>query len=168
MTSRQDFYTALVLIVFSGAVVFESLRMPVFEQRGGTMLTAPGLVPGALGIILALCGLILLVRSLLARKPHESRNLEAESVEEGTPAAWSRLITMAVLSIGYAGGLVGWLPFWMATFIFVSLSVAIFEWNPRNPPGKRYRLLGFALVEGLLAGLAVSYIFEQIFLVRLP
>ena len=133
------------------------------------MLTAPGLVPGALGIILALCGVIMMIRSLTREGPvDESEDLEAEAVEEPSGKAWQRLALMLVLSLGYAAGLVGLLPFWLATFIFVSLSVALFEWRPQNPPGKRIRLLGVALVQGLLVALGVTYIFEQIFLVRLP
>jgi hypothetical protein len=168
VTARQDFITALVLIVFSGAAVFESLRMPLFAERGGTLFTAPGLVPGALGIILALCGLILLVRSLKGHHAVETAEADPAAVEEQAGAARRRLILMLVLSLGFAAGLVGLVPFWLATFIFVFLAVALFEMRPQHPPRKRVRLLAVALVEGILVAAGVTYVFQEIFLVRLP
>lgn len=159
-----------MLLVFSVAVVLESLRMPVYEGRGGSLLTAPGLVPGALGVILALCGLVLLLRSLLGRHPSEPEAVDETETDlsEAPSIARGRLILMLVLSLGFAGGLVGLIPFWLATFIFVFLAVAVFEWRPQHPPGKRLRLLGVALLEALLVAVGVTYVFQEIFLVRLP
>lgn len=164
--ARKDFYTALVLIVFSAAVVFESWRMPLFEDRGGSLLTAPGLVPGALGIILAVCGLVLLLQSVLQGGLHAQDGTEAEG------GLWSestrRLILMLVLSMGYAGGLVGLIPFWLATLIFIFLSIAIFEWRREHSSAKRLRLLVVALLIAVLVAVSVTLVFERIFLVRLP
>ena len=63
--TRRDFFTSLVLIVFGLTVVAESLRMPRFETLGINPYTVPGLVPGVLGGVIVLLGMVMLVRSSL-------------------------------------------------------------------------------------------------------
>jgi putative tricarboxylic transport membrane protein len=74
----------------------------------------------------------------------------------------------AGLTLGYAAVLVGLLPFWLATTIFVGAFVLIFEWQGgRGGTGfvrRAAAVAGFALV----VGVSVSVLFEEIFLVRLP
>ena len=49
---RSDLPASIGLILFGAFVLYESLRMPRFERIGGTILSAPGLVPGALGALI--------------------------------------------------------------------------------------------------------------------
>ena len=70
------------------------------------------------------------------------------------------------------------MPFWLATGIFVFLFVALFEW-PRRSEGaaaesgttgwsRRLRSFAIALAIAVATAAAVTYLFEEIFLVRLP
>ena len=68
---------------------------------------------------------------------------------------------MLALCLGYAIGLVGRAPFWLATFLFVTTFIAIFEYPAR-------RRMAFAPLFGAATSLVVSYLFEAVFLVRLP
>src|SRR5680860_1827796 len=62
--ARSDLGSSIVLILFGAVVAFESWRMPRYESIGGSIYSAPGLVPGFLGAVIALLGAIMLVRYL--------------------------------------------------------------------------------------------------------
>ena len=81
---------------------------------------------------------------------------------------WRNLALAVVLCLAYAAGLIGRVPFWLATFLFVAAFVALFEWPFARNRGERVRGLAFALVFGAVVAAAVTYVFQEIFLVRLP
>jgi hypothetical protein len=164
---KADFVTGLVLIALGIAIVVESLRMPRFEQLNIEPYTVPGLVPGALGAVILLLGAILFLRAARAG----GWRLRAGGA---TPKAWSadpgirRLALAMALCLGYAGLLVGRLPFWLATFTFVFAFVVLFEWPLATSPGQRIRRLLMALAYALAVAVVVTLVFQEIFLVRLP
>lgn len=166
--TRKDFFTSLVLIVFGLAVVAESLRMPRFESLGINPYTVPGLVPGVLGGVIVLLGMVMLLRSSLAggwRRVDTSSELAPSPLaREGT----RRLALTLFLTLGYAGVLVGRLPFWLATLTFVFLFITLFEWRRSYVISQKLSIIGFALLQAALVAVAVTYVFERIFLVRLP
>ena len=61
---RKDFITSIVLIAFSLSVIVFSYTMPRLERRGIDPFSAPGVVPGMIGIILLILALILFFRSV--------------------------------------------------------------------------------------------------------
>lgn len=139
--------------------------MPTFTDRGGDPFTAPGIVPGFYGLVLALLGIVLAARSVLrgALRP-------GGGASGGGAFAYSRVSRLAaavVVCFGYAIGLIGTLPFWLATATFVTAFVLLFEWQDETTP-RRLRRIATALALGLATGLAVSLVFERLFLVRLP
>jgi putative tricarboxylic transport membrane protein len=85
------------------------------------------------------------------------------------PAASARRLgaTLA-LTLVYAVVLVGRMPFWLATFLFVFAFIATFEWSRGRTLARHARRLGTAALEAGLVAAAVTYVFERIFLVRLP
>lgn len=159
---RVDLATAAVLLALGLGVMALAWRMPSFVEQSGTGLTAPGIVPGFHGTVLALLSVLLGLRAV-----------RRGALQPGAPGlgAWSRddarqLGTAALLGVLYAGVLVGRVPFWMATSLFVFAFTAAFEW-PAGPVGRVRRLVEAALL-GLAAGGIVTLVFERIFLVRLP
>ncbi len=163
--TKADFITGIVLIALGLATVVESLRMPRFEERNIEPYTAPGVVPGILGTIILLLGTVLFLRAARAG---------GWRLTEGGAAAWwqdpgaRRLLLALVLTLTYAGGLVSRLPFWLATFVFVTLFVALFEWPLARSRLDRIRRLIFAPLYGAAVSAAVTFVFQEIFLVRLP
>jgi Tripartite tricarboxylate transporter TctB family len=163
---RADLVTGLVLVALGGAVVVESLRMPRFEHLNINPYTVPGLVPGALGAVILVLGAALFVRA--------ARAGGGRAGGRAGPAAWltdpgvRRLLLAVGLCVGYAAGLVGRLPFWLATFLFVTGFVALFEWPLATTRSERARRIAFALVFGALISAVVTLVFQKIFLVRLP
>jgi putative tricarboxylic transport membrane protein len=160
VSPRADLITAAVLLAFGLGVVALSLRMPTFVEQSGTGLTAPGIVPGFHGTVIALLSILLGLRA--ARRG----GLRAGGAAGGASKDLGRLFTATGLGVLYAGVLVGRLPFWLATALFVFAFTAIFEW-PRGPQGRIRRLLEAAAI-GLGTGWAVVLVFEQLFFVRLP
>jgi putative flippase GtrA len=62
-------------------------------------------------------------------------------------------------------GLLGRMPYWLATALFVSVFVAVFEWHDG---GSRLVRLAWAAGIGIACGAIVNYVFSELFLVRLP
>ncbi len=60
------------------------------------------------------------------------------------------------------------LPFWFATALFVTTFVLLFQHPQRKAAGTRVRGLVVALACGVLTAIAVTFLFEQLFYVRLP
>jgi putative tricarboxylic transport membrane protein len=156
-----DLYTAAVLFCFGLGVVALALRMPSFIEQSHTGLTAPGIVPGFHGTVIAVLALLLGARAL-----RRGALGQASSGRALAPGDAPRLAIAALLGTLYAGFLVGRLPFWAASAVFVFCFTAAFEWGDARRPAWRRLLEAAAL--GLGTGLAVSLVFERIFLVRLP
>jgi putative tricarboxylic transport membrane protein len=159
---RADLVTSVVLLALGLATMVESWRMPRFEEVGADVWSSPGVVPGLLGTALTLMALILFLRSVVAlRRPAEG---PAGPAGEG---GWGRAALAAGLCILYALGLVGRMPFWLATFLFVFVFVTVFDLMGEPRPSLA-RVLVVAAVVAAATAIAVPYIFQSIFLVRLP
>jgi hypothetical protein len=157
---RADFVTGLAFALLGLAVVWASLEMPRFADRNIDPYTVPGLVPGALGAIILALGAALVVRAALAG----GWRLGGVRPEKGPGTR--RLVLALILCLGYAAGLVGRMPFWLATFLFVAAFVLLIEW-PQGK-GRRWARLAIALVYGAAISAAVTLVFQEVFLVRLP
>jgi putative tricarboxylic transport membrane protein len=79
-----------------------------------------------------------------------------------------RLLVTAILGIGYAGFLIGSIPYWLATGLFVLVFIGVFEWRRKMT---RRELVRLGLMAGVLAvttSALVTWVFESLFLVTLP
>jgi hypothetical protein len=164
---KADFITGLVLIALGVATVVASLEMPRFAELEVNPYTAPGLVPGALGAVILTLGGALFLR---AARAGGWRLMERHP---GAGPWWAdpgkrRLAIAVVLCLGYAAGLIGRVPFWLATFLFVASFVAVFEWRLAATAAERAGRLAFAFAFGALISAVVTLVFQEVFLVRLP
>lgn len=174
--NRTELVVALVLTAFGAIVVAESLRMPRFESIGGTIASAPGLVPGLLGAVLVLFGVVMAVRAVAAAEPRTpSRppivdgDEDADAAPPEPPSAGrARLAWMLGLAVLYAGVLVGRIDFAVATFLFVFVSIVVFERPAFRTVRAAATRTAIAAVIALAVAWAVPYVFERIFLVNLP
>ncbi len=145
---RSDAAQGVAWALGGGLIVYASWAMDRLERHGAALYTAPGLVPGLLGLVLVVLGVALALRK---------RGISACS-----PAIrWGNTPLVLALCLGYAIGLIGRMPFWLATFVFVTAFIAIFEYPSR-------RRMALAPLYGAATSLAVSNLFEAVFLVRLP
>ena len=162
---RADLLTGVVLLVLGVAVIWMSWEMPRLEVRRIHPATVPGLVPGLLGIALAICGAILTLRSV--RVAGDGAGWRGFGGQVLTPEA-ARVGTTLALALIYALVLVGWLPFWAATTLFVFTFIVVFERVFVVSPLPLWRTLLTAAIQAVLVGVTVSLVFELGFLVRLP
>ncbi|MFS8087330.1 MAG: tripartite tricarboxylate transporter TctB family protein, partial [Acidobacteriota bacterium] len=164
---RADLAIAAVFMAVGIGIIWQSLSMPTFVGQGGDPFTAPGIVPGFHGVVITLLSLVLALRSIKRGAFHpDGGGAGAEPPQPGTSNA--RLAVVVALLLIFAVGLIGRVPFWLATALFVSSFIGIFEWPLARDRRDRIRRVVSALVIGLVMGVAVVWVFQDIFLVRLP
>jgi putative tricarboxylic transport membrane protein len=163
---KADFVTGLIFVALGLAVVVECLRMPRFAELNVEPYTAPGLVPGILGAIIAVLGAILVVRAARAgwRLAEPAPDVTPLLADPGT----RRVLLAIALCLLYAAGLLGRLPFWLASFLFIVAFVVLFEWPLAAGRSDRLRRALFAVVLAAVISAATSFVFQEVFLVRLP
>ena len=154
--SRADGFGGAAWMALGLALMAGAWRMDRFEQMGGTLYTAPGLVPGLYGLLMLVLGAALAWRSRQAPPA-------AAATPTPPPLLNRRVLLMLVLTLAYAAVAVGRLPFVPATAVFVALFCALYD---ERKAGWR-RWCGAALA-GVLTALVVMLVFERVFLVRLP
>ncbi len=154
-TARADRIAAAILCILGVAMLAGGYTMDRLPQRAIHPASIPGLVPMILGAVLALCAVLLFAGARDDPEP------EAGSV------SWRNLGLAVGLCLVYALGLVGRLPFFWATALFVAAFAALFAW-PETQPAARPRLGLVAALFGLAVAGALSVLFRYGFLVRLP
>ncbi len=163
---RADLVGGLIWVAFGALIVVLSWQMERMESQGATLHTAPGLWPALVGLALALLGGVLVGRS--TRRAQRS-GWDAGDVHDAELVPVSRFALAVVLFFVYALLLVGrGLPFWLATTLFVSAFVFLFQHATRKAAGTLARGAAVALACGVLTSIAVIVVFEQLFFVRLP
>jgi hypothetical protein len=162
-SALADLLWSLVWIVLGAAIVYGSWTMDRLEVMHINPFTAPGLVPGILGGSLVIMGFLLMLRSVRAGALQLAGGLPRPQLD------LRRLGTAFLLCVGYAAGLVGHgLPFWAATTLFVTASIMIFQWPECRRSGTLAKGAMIALACGASTAAAVTAVFQEIFLVRLP
>ena len=163
---RSDFLSALGWIALGVAILIGSVTMDRLEKQGINPYTIPGLLPGLLGIAMTILGALLAARSWRPRLFASTANpAPADRAEH------KRLLLVLGLCLGFGVGLVGHgLPFWLAAAIFVTAAILSLQYQSRKSTGAKpsVRMLLNAAAIGLGAGIAITVVFQEIFLVRLP
>jgi len=84
---------------------------------------------------------------------------------------WRRIWVVVALCLGYAVVLVGHgIPFWLASGIYVTVSILVLQRMSRDANERRLTLKGWikAAVIGFATSIVTVLVFEQLFLVRMP
>ena len=116
--------------------------------------SAPGLMPGVLGGLMVLFGLALALRPAGAAQPQAS-------------GSWRRTALALVLCFVFAAGLLGrGLAFWLTSAAF--MFAAIFAFRVMDEETPRWRIAASSAAIAIVAALVISYVFADLFLVRLP
>lgn len=140
-------------IVLGAAIIVGALQIDRLEAQGVEWFAAPGLLPAILGLLIGLCGVWLSLRAWRT----------TPAAERGA-GHWGRVALTLGLCLGFAVLLVGrGLPFGIAAGLYLFAHIALLQW-----PERGVRCLPVAAAVALGGGLAVPYVFEQLFLVRLP
>jgi hypothetical protein len=144
-------------IALGAAISIGAWRMDRLESLNIEPWSAPGLVPGVLGLGLIAFGLGLAVA-----------RTESGHGESSDPIDWPRLLSVLLLCAVFAVFALGRLPFQIAGALLLFAWITLLGW-PSWPTGPaRWRRLGRTLLFAVLASLVISTIFQDLFLVRLP
>lgn len=158
-TARSDLLGGAGWAGFGLLIVTEALRMDRFTAMGATLYTMPGFVPGIIGSVIVLLGAVLMLRGWRRSKA------VGKSPDAGTEPVVNRRVGITlVLSLVYAGALLGRAPFWLVTALFVAAFTWLFA--PEDQPAAR-RLVA-AVIAGIVTSAVVTVVFQYVFLVRLP
>jgi len=168
-----DIVSGGIWLAIGFAIIVGSWRMDRLESQGVPWFTAPGLVPGVLGVLIALAALGIVLRAL--RRPAapssamstSDDSIAAHGEHVDTGFGGRALLTLA-LCLGFAIGLVGRVPFWIAAAIYLFLHIFLLQFPDRRERGQVGRGIVVAAIIALCASLAISTIFQDLFLVRLP
>lgn len=162
IAARSDLRGGAGWVGFGLLILFGSWRMERFESMGAQIYAMPGFVPALLGGALVLLGLVLMLRGWTRRRHEDGVSSDGET---GTaPLINRRVAAMLVLTLTYAVALIGRLPFWLATALFVAAFVALYAPRERG----HARRLVVALAAGAITSAVVTWVFQFVFLVRLP
>ncbi|TQV73252.1 tripartite tricarboxylate transporter TctB family protein [Denitrobaculum tricleocarpae] len=158
---RADRVTGIFFFLLGVAVLGGSLAMPDFQEQGASVYEAPGLTPALLGFALAVSGLLLAFR--------RSRTAHEESLPDlRMPESRKRVLLAVVLTLIYALGLLGRVPFIAATAIFVFSFTLSFEHLIDKDRAKLPRRAAIAALLAAAVSVAISFLFQDLFLVQLP
>jgi len=173
MRSRRqagaDLLTGLLLAAAGIAILVISVGMPRFEERGVNPWTVPGIMPAAIGAVLALLAVVLVLRA--ARQWRAAAGEPPGEAAERPPAARPTGAAAVALAAALAGGyvaLLGRLPFAWLTFGFLIVFMAAFEFRQWRADASTWRRPASIAGIAALVALVVPWVFETLFLVRLP
>lgn len=164
---KADFLSGLFFLILGAVVFYLSWTMPRLEARNIHPATIPGLVPMILGAALILLGALLALKSRHAAAGTWAPFLAVFR----TPEAGRALAALTLVLI-FALLLVGRMPFWAASMIFLFVFVVTMEAvlvdrrSGQVPDWPRAILWG--AVTAIVAGAGIYYLFAELLLVRLP
>lgn len=159
-----DRVTAVVFFALGAAMTYGGFIMDRLEVRQIHPASIPGLVPMMLGVALMICA------GLLAWGARSKDSPATDDDADTRPAqgSWSNFAVVAVWSAVYALGLVGGLPFVVATAIYICVFSAWFTWQDGRGIAGNIRTVVLIGLFGCVMAAAISALFRFGFLVRLP
>ena len=167
-----DHIGGLIWLVFGGAVLYGSWTMDRLANQNVNPVTVPGLVPGLVGAGIMIFALVLLFRrnkpQLVGVEETEPTHMRGEAEAE-QPANWGRVLLSWALCVGFAGALLGrGLPFWLLAGGFVFIHILLLDDPDRIAEQPLARRVITAAIVAVCTAAVVTFVFQKIFLVRLP
>jgi hypothetical protein len=157
----------LIWFVFGAAVVYGSWTMDRLEQLNIPPSTAPGVVPGLLGICIIAFALTLMLRSERAAEAPVAFPHAHETHDQ--PIQWKRVGLSWTLCMIYGALLLGGgVPYGPLTGVFLFLHLTLLDETEQVPARPNLRRFLFAVILAASVATAVSLVFRYLFLVRLP
>jgi len=166
MSRRDELRSAGVFAVLGAVMLIASWRMDRLVDRGIDPWSAPGLTPGVVGALIVLLALALAWQA--RRLPDTPAEGEAQPQAQAPDSARRTLAAMA-LCVLFAGVTLGHgLTFVIEGAIFIFVFTTLFSWAEWQAAGRVARGLLQTLAVAVGASAFISWLFESVFLVRLP
>jgi hypothetical protein len=176
VSRHSDYLSAAFWAVLGAGITVASWRLDRLESLAINPWSVPGLTPGVVGVLMILLALALGLQTR-HRPPDAAGPPGPAAGPQGAPEAGAekpagdvrRTLAAGTLCVLFAGLLLGrGLPFALLASTFVFLFTTAFSWPQWRAQGSLLRKLPLTLVISLLACFAIAWLFESVFLVRLP
>ena len=175
MSRRGEIATALIWFALGAAIAVASWRLDRLGHLGINPWSVPGLTPGAIGVLIMLFSLVLGWQAWGAagapQTPAPGERADADDGAGAAPAEGSarRTLVAGVLCVLFAGVTLGrGVPFVVEGSVFVFVFTALFSWSSWRAEGRVGRGLAQTLAVAVVACVSIAWLFERVFLVRLP
>lgn len=159
-----DLVVTTILLAVGIAQFVGGYTMDRLEIRHIHPASIPGLLPMFLGVAITLVAAFQLYGLFRARHGEDGKRPSGAIDRDEL----LRLIGLIALCAVYALILVGRIHFWVASSLFITCFIMIFELHRAMSHRDMAVTIARALVIAVVFGGAVSYLFEDLFLVRLP
>lgn len=154
-SSRSDLWGGFCWVAVGAFILMESIKMERFDNMGATLYTYPGFVPGIISCVIVLLGLFMILRGI--------QNKVASDPNAETLFNRRFAISLACMLV-FSLVLLAHAHFLVATALFVGVFTFLFA-NEETPLLKR---LISASINGVISSCVVFFLFQEVFLVRLP
>jgi len=159
----------LIWVAFGGAIVYGSWMMDRLESLKIPPSTAPGVVPGLLGLGIIIFGMVLLVRRGSGEAAAPSFAGHGTEAAADAPFDWKRVLLSWTLCLAYGALLLGrGIPYLALTVAFLFLHMLLLDETDSVPARPTLRRTLIAAAIALVVATAVALVFRYVFLVRLP
>jgi hypothetical protein len=160
---RDELLNAGVFGTLGAVILAASWRMDRLADRGIDGWSVPGLTPGVVGALMILLSLA------LAWKARSASDAPVPDDKAAAPGSARRTLAAVVLCVLFAGITLGHgLPFVVEGAVFIFVFTALFSWHEWRVERRICRGLAQTLAVAVLASAFISWLFESMFLVRLP
>ena len=176
---------ALCWVAFGVAVAIGAWRMDRLAHLNIEPWSAPGLVPGVLGVLMAAFGAVLAWREAARRRGAGAPVPDAAASDAPLPdpplpdapaagdepvlVALRRVAPVLVLALAFAVGLLGrGLPFAATASLLVFAWIALLRQDEWRAQGRVARGLASAAAIAVVSCTLIALLFQEVFLVRLP
>ena len=168
MSRRDDAVSAVAWALLGGVIVVASWRLDRLENLGINAWSVPGLTPGVIGALIVVLALVLALQSRATpgdTAPADDAGEDAETA----PPSMRRSVVAAALCVAFAGLSLGHgLPFVVEAAAFVFTFITLFSLPAWRAEGRLARGLSMAFAVAVTSAAAIAWLFESVFLVRLP
>ncbi len=162
MASKNDRLSALGWAIAGATITVASWRMDRLQDRGINPWSVPGLTPGLAGL-----GMLLLAAVLATQR--QSAQTDGADGSPAPPTQWSSLALSLLLCLGFGGLALGHgLPFVVLAALFVFCFISLFSWPRWRAESGLWKGLAQTAAVSALTAFVISWLFESVFLVRLP
>lgn len=164
MSRRSEYLSAAFWAVLGAIIVVASWRLDRLEKLDINRWSVPGLTPGVVGALMVLLAIAL---ALQVRSQARDDADDTQGVAEGT--SMGRTVLAGVLGVLFAGVSLGrGLSFVVEGAAFIFLFTTVFSWSQWRAEARVGRGLLVTLVVAVAASAVITWLFESVFLVRLP
>jgi len=158
---RADLVTSTILFLFASVVFFEAYKMLSRTLgKGKDWYTSAGLFPLIVSVCLAICALLLFLRAW--RDGARFDFFSASSIKAMTMNKEVRVATIIITWLAfYIFGMLNFLPYWLATFLFLFLFMVLFK-------KITVKSIVTMLIVSICATAALTYGFGTLAMIPLP